>query len=231
MSRGPDKRRQTKQYPTKKTNLYPPMKNKSFLAASGAFFLMIVPGLGAVIHNESINGDLSGIFGTPTPLNLIAGANTIIAQMGNNGGTGATLAGRDADYFTVTLEPSETLVSITVDSFTFGPNNPGVSFAGYIAAAAFAGQQGADIDGSAFLNATSGNILDDFTGGSAPLGQGTYSFWFQETSNNTVNYQLTFNVVPEPSSALLGACGICLCLASRRRESNRMQLRTRMVRN
>lgn len=194
------------------------MKYRPLLAASSAFFLMIVPSLGVVIHNESIHGDLSGTFGTPTPLNLTLGENIIIAQMGNNGGTGATLAGRDADYFTVTLDPSETLVSITVDSFTFGPNNPGVSFAGYIAAAAFAGQEGGDIDGSAFFNAASGNILDDFTDGSAPLGQGTYSFWFQETSNNVVNYQLTFNVVPEPSSALLTAGGICLCLASRRKK-------------
>jgi hypothetical protein len=193
------------------------MKYRSLLAASSAFFLMIVPSLGAVIHSESINGDLSGIFGSPTPLNLTTGANIIIAQMGNNGSTGATLAGRDADYFTVTLDPSETLVSITVDSFTFSPNNPGVSFAGYIAAAAFAGQGEGDIDGSAFFNASSGNILDDFTGGAAPLGQGTYSFWFQETSNNIVDYQLTLNVIPEPSSALLGACGVSLFLVGRRR--------------
>jgi len=194
------------------------MKYQSLLAASSAIFLTIVPSLGAVIHNESIHGDLSGIFGTPTLLNLTLGENTIIAQMGNNGGTGATLAGRDADYFTVTLEPNETLVSITVDAFTFGPNNPGVSFAGYIAAAAFAGQEEEDIGGSAFFNASSGNILDDFTGGSTPLGQGTYSFWFQETSNNVVNYQLTFNVIPEPSSALLTAGGILFCLVSRRKK-------------
>lgn len=193
------------------------MKYRPLLAASSAFFLMIVPCLGAVVHNESINGDLSGIFGSPTPLNFTAGANTIIAQMGNNGGTGATLAGRDADYFTVTIDPSEALVSITVDSFIFSPNNPGVSFAGFIAAAAFTGQQAANIDGSAFFNASSGNILDDFTGGSILLGQGTYSFWFQETSDSIVNYQLTFNVVPEPSAALLGFTGIWLLLSSRRR--------------
>lgn len=194
------------------------MKLKTVLAASSALFLMIVPSLAAVIHHESIDGDLSGNFGSPSPLSLTTGANTIIAQMGNNGNTGATNNSRDADYFTVILGPGVSLISITVDSYTFAPGNPGISFAGYVAAAAFTGQGEGDIDGAAFFSASSGNILDDFTDGPAALGQGTYSFWFQETSANTVNYQLTFNVVPEPSSALLGACGICLCLASRRRK-------------
>lgn len=191
---------------------------QSFLfAASIILALTAMPGSGAVIYNETISGDLSGAFASPTPLMLAVGGNTIVARIGNNGNTGAT-NGSDADYFTVTLGTGESLVSMTLDSSTFSPNDPGVSFAGYIAAAAFAGQGGANIDGQAFFNASSGNILDDFTGGSAPLGQGTYSFWFQETSNNIVNYQLTLNVIPEPSSALLGACGICLCLAGRRRE-------------
>ena len=68
------------------------------------------------------------------------GADTIIAQMGNNGNTGATLSSRDADYFTVTIGPEHAIVSITVDTFTFSPNNPGVSFAAFVAATAFAGQ-------------------------------------------------------------------------------------------
>ncbi len=192
------------------------MKQKPFLAASSVFFLMIVSSHGAVIHNESTHGDLSGVFGKPSPLSLSPGANTIIAQMGNNGNTGATLNTRDADYFTVTLGPAEALVSITVDSFTFSPSNPGVSFAGYVAAATFTGQDELDIDGSAFFNATSGNILDDFTSGSAPLGQGTYSFWFQETSANIVNYQLTFQVVPEPSTSLMALAACSLAIRRRR---------------
>jgi hypothetical protein len=93
-----------------------------------------------VIHNESIHGDLSGSFAGPTLLSFMPGANTIIAQMGNNGNTGATLSSRDADYFTVTISPEHAIVSITVDTFTFSPNNPGVSFAAFVAATAFAGQ-------------------------------------------------------------------------------------------
>ena len=188
------------------------------LGAFGAFFSGSMPSFGAVIHNESMNGDLSGILTSPTVLALTPGANTIIAQMGNNGNSGAT-NGSDADYFTVTIGPGTSLTSITLDSYTFGPGNPGVSFAAYVAAAAFSGQGSSNINGSAFINASSGNILDDFTSSTAPLGQGIYSFWFQETSTNTVNYQLTLNVIPEPSTTLLGLTGLGLLLSSRRRKS------------
>jgi len=192
------------------------MKKTSLLVASGVTLFSIIPCLGAVIYSESLNGDLSGSFANPQMIPLNIGANTVIAQMGNNGNSGAT-NGSDADYFTVTLDPGLSLLSITLDSYTFSPNNPGVSFVGYVAAAAFTGQGGGDIDGSAFIDASSGNILDDFTGSPAPLSQGVYSFWFQETSANRVDYQLTFNVVPEPSAALLGFSGISLLLSSRRR--------------
>lgn len=192
------------------------MKKHLLLVASGAFLFSSVPCLGAVIYTESLNGDLSGSFLNPTVISLTPGANTIIAQMGNNGNTGAT-NGSDADYFTVTVGAGVSLLSITLDSYTFTPNDPGISFAGYVASAAFTGQGGGDIDGSAFIDASSGNILDDFTGSAAPLGQGVYSFWFQETSPNRVDYQLTFNVVPEPSAALLGFSGVWLLLTRRRR--------------
>lgn len=194
------------------------MHHSSLFAVSSAILLTILPSFGTVIHSEFINGDLSGNFSTPTLLHLTAGGNTVIARIGNNGNTGAT-NGYDADYFTVTLDPSETLVSITVDSYAFGPFNPGVSFSAYIAASAFAGQGSQNIHGTAFFNASSGNILDDFAGGPTPLGQGTYSFWFQETSDNIVDYQLTFNVVPEPSSAVaLGMLGL-FALTMRRRKA------------
>ena len=191
------------------------MQKLTLLVASGAFFSTVLAGFGAVIHNESLSGDLSGVFSNPTLLSLTPGANTIVAQTGSNGNTGAT-NGSDADYFTITLAPGTSLASMTVDSYIFSPSNPGVSFAGYVGAAAFTGQGGGDIAGSAFFNASSNNILDDFTGGTTPLGQGVYSFWFQETSANRVDYQLTLNVVPEPSAALLCLSGASLLLAGRR---------------
>ncbi len=43
------------------------------------------------------------------------------------------------------------------------------------------------------------------------------SFWIQETSSNTVDYQLTFTVVPEPSHAILAVLGLGLIAVRRRR--------------
>lgn len=190
------------------------MKLTPAIAALAIFTL--IPCTGAVIHSEATNGDLSGSFLSPTLLTLALGDNQIIAQMGVNSFTGAT-NGRDADYFTVTLPPGQFLQSLTISSYTFGATNPGASFAAYTAASAFTGQGGGDIDGLSLFNASSGNILDDFTGNTTPLSSGTYAFWFQETSAATVDYQLNLRVVPEPGSALLGAVSIGLWLVTRRR--------------
>ena len=167
-----------------------------------------------VIYDESISGDLSGTFASPTPLVLSAGNNTIIGEVGNNGNTGAT-NGSDADYFSFTLNDGLSLESIQVDSYSSSPGSSGGSFAGYVEGSSFSGQGGGDIDGFVIFNAGSGEILDDLSGGS--LNAGTYAFWFQETSPNTVSYQLTFNVVPEPSTATLSAMGICALVLRRRR--------------
>ena len=91
---------------------------QSFLfAASIILALTAMPGSGAVIYNETISGDLSGAFASPTPLMLAVGGNTIVARIGNNGNTGAT-NGSDADNFTVTLGTGESLVSMTLDLIT-----------------------------------------------------------------------------------------------------------------
>lgn len=192
------------------------MKRRTPFAAFGIFCIMLTRSQGAVIYNESIDGDLSGLFGKPTPLSIMLGANTILAEFGNNGDTGAT-NGFDADYFTIIIDPGNILGSIIVESYLFAPNNPGLSFAAFTVAAAFAGQEEENVDGIAFFNASSGNILDDLLGDAEPLGAGVYSFWFQETSNNIVNYQLTFNVIPEPSFVILGASSLLAWLVRRRR--------------
>lgn len=197
-------------------NRNPLMKIRSLFAVFGIICITIMPSLSAVIYNESIDGDLSGLFGTPTPLSLTIGANTILAEFGNNGDTGAT-NDFDADYLTIIIDSGDILGSIMVESYVFAPDNPGLSFAAYTVAAAFAGQEEEDVDGIAFFNVSSGNILDDLLGDAEPLGAGVYSFWFQETSNNIVNYQLTFNVIPEPSFVILGASSLLAWLVRRRR--------------
>ena len=120
-----------------------------------------------------------------------------------------------ADYFTLVLGSDESLASIRVDAYTFGPANPNVSFLAYTVGDVFTGQDFGDIDGNTLFNAASGDLLGQLAGG--PLGAGTYSFWVQETSATLVDYQLTFEVVPEPSTAALLGLGLMSVALSRRR--------------
>lgn len=174
-----------------------------------------------IIYDEGVSGDLSGSFAAPTLLSLGVGANTVVGQMGPNGNTGA-VGGNDADYFTFTLGSGETLDSITVDTYAFSPTDPGVSFFGYVMSVAFAGQGIGDIDGFVLFNGASGDILDDIAAGA--LGAGDYAFWVQETSQNTIDYQLTFNTsrtadVPAPAAPLLLGIGLLCLLHSRLRNA------------
>lgn len=193
------------------------LKFRNKLATSCATLLLAGAANAAVIYQESLDGDLSGAFASPTAVTLSSGVNSIIGQTGNNGNGGAiggtgTAVSRDADYFTFSVTAGQVVNSISIASYTFSPSDPGVSFMGFRMAASFSGQGSGDIDGQSLFNASSGDIISGLTG-SSTLGPGDYSVWVQETSDNVVDYQLDINVVPEPSSALLvilGGCGFVL---------------------
>ncbi len=160
----------------------------------------------ALTLNESNFGDLSGNHLAPTPLTLDVGVNRIGGTMGRDLPSDPV----DRDIFTFTLAPGQMLTSINVLVFT--PTNQ--SF--------FAIAPGTMIDVndpaghlSNTLVKETGEILDDldlsaFSGGTgldAPLGSGTYTIWFQELSS-IVTYDIAYTVqaVPEPGTALWGAC-------------------------
>lgn len=171
-----------------------------------------------LLYDESVSGDLSGVFTAPDLLVPGLGDNTVIGQIGANGNTGAT-NGNDADYFSFNIGANFSLAAITVDAYTFSPNDPNVSFFGFVMDTAFAGQGFGDIDGFTLFNAGSGDILGDIAGG--PLGPGDYAFWIQETSANVVDYQVTFTTrdssqVPAPGALALLGLGLAALLAARR---------------
>lgn len=191
------------------------MKNPLFSLAL-LFSILFAASVSAdIVHDESVDGDLSGDFAVPTPLTFATGANTILGDIGANGNTGST-NGLDADYFTVVVVAGQELNSIFVDSRT-GPGFQ--SFFGFTEGSEFTGQGNGDIDGNVLFNDGSGEVINALAGG--PLGPGTYSFWIQETDGSgVVDYSFTFgvtNAVPEPSTLVFGLIAGCGLAIRRRR--------------
>jgi len=170
-------------------------------------------------YDESVDGDLSGVFSNPDFLVFGVGSNNVIGDIGNNGNGGAVNAAgaavgtNDADYFTISIGPSLQLDSIFVNETTGGVS----SFFAYTEGTAFGGVGNGDLDGFVLFNNGSGEILDDIA--TIPLGPGDYTFWIQETGNVAVDYDISFNVsaIPEPGTLGFLAAGLGLVFVRRRR--------------
>ena len=174
-----------------------------------------------IIHDEAVDGDLSGVSPSPTAVVLGLGTNTIVGSLGPAGGVGGATNGQDADIFTFTLGAGQTVTSIVTTRS--GPGSQ--SFIGYSNSIGFAAFTDAATlstaldSGSLFSNGTpSPNAL----AGGIPvtLGAGDHTFILQETVT-TNDYTISFevaSVVPEPSSAaLLGGLAMVGFIRRRRR--------------
>lgn len=167
------------------------------------FFLgMGLTALAGASYDEGVSGDLSGSFASPTAITIEA-TNILTGTVGANGNTGAT-DGTDADYFSFSLNPSQTLEAINVISST-GDN---VSFFGYTAGLGFTGQGSGDIDGFVLFGASSGDVISSLVGG--PVTGGDHSFWIQETTAVTQSYSLEFVIteVPLPAAVWMFAAAL-----------------------
>ncbi|MFI4859674.1 MAG: PEP-CTERM sorting domain-containing protein [Phycisphaerales bacterium JB063] len=183
------------------------------LAAFGTLSLVMHSGAAAADYDESIDGEISGDETSPTALVLELGTNTI---------TGTTVPDPlDRDFVTFTLGPGQSLDSLILTAFTGQPESNEAFMAiddqlGFDSLFDTTDFLGTTLIGQADIGSDALDLLgatefggEGFTG---PLGEGTYTIWFQETGGPT-SYTFTATVVPEPGSAaalLLGAGGLMI---------------------
>ncbi|MEM9446664.1 MAG: PEP-CTERM sorting domain-containing protein [Verrucomicrobiota bacterium] len=173
----------------------------------------------AVIYSELVSGDLSGTPSSPELLVVGPGINTIIGSVGENGDTGAT-DGSDADYFTLTIPFGLSINTITIDNYFTAPNPAGRgSFLAYKAGVGFSGQEREDIDARSLFDSSTVNLLTDL--GLTSLEAGSHSFWIQETDPTVVDYTISYEAVPEPSTYFLIGVGLVTLVVLRKRAVGR----------
>ena len=148
----------------------------------------------AFAWDEAIDGDLSSLNTSPTPIAFTTGVNVVKGTMGGDASDGIPV---DRDFFTFTLAPNQTVTSINVR--VFGPG--GASF--------YAIGPGTSINISSAATHLSNTLISgpgeilptlaagpyfDGTGLSNPIGPGTYTVWLHELSS-VVTYDFTYTVV------------------------------------
>lgn len=156
---------------------------------------LALPASAAVIHDESVDGDLSTNPATPTALAFAVGGNTVIGTTGNTTGT------IDRDYITFTLGPGQMLTGLTL--LGLAPDN--IAFTSFNAGNVGVVPSGATIgDFLSGIHITAANIGSNLmilfdtasvTTNSLPtpdLGPGTYTYLIQQTSPILQSYSLEF---------------------------------------
>lgn len=175
----------------------------------------------AIIWDEASQGDFSGDRLNPTPLNLSAGVNSILA----------TTTPGDLEYVRINLPAGGSLTGLVLQSFV---SDDDVAFIGmqsgttFTFAPADARSHIADLlawthfGPNAFQDPIPVDILPTMgqnadTPVSPPFSDPSYTFWIQQTGGTT-SYQFDFIVsVPEPASWLMfSMAGVAVSLFYRR---------------
>lgn len=155
---------------------------------------LAVPVSAALVHDETVSGDLSTDPAAPTPLAFAVGGNTIIGTTGNPGTV-------DRDYITFTIAPGYILTGLNLlalapDNLAFTSFNAGTtSFvpSGATAASFLAGihinaaNVGSNLMPLYVSSSVTGNSL-----ATPDLGTGSYCFLVQQTSPIVQSYTLEF---------------------------------------
>lgn len=186
-------------------------------------FTLLTTTVAQAAWDESIDGDLSTVPGTPTPVSFSTGSNTV---------SGTVVTSADTrDYLTFTIGAGQTLDAIVLDDWAFtGTSNPGdrgffAIFSGAVGALpAFNNHlygnhldQGLFPLGGDILPSTSGDGGLSGTGITVPVGPGTYTFLVQQTGTEDTQYSFDFQVVPEPASFALAGFALTFAVFRRKR--------------
>ena len=180
------------------------MKSVSFATLLASTFMAFGFTSVAATYDETVNGNLSNNYLSPTPFAFTLGPNTIKGKVTAN-----------QDYITFAVPAGSVISSLTLDSYTTSGNMNNVSFFAIAPGSSSpVAPPGANpvtgILGWILFKAT--NIGPDLlpaigTAGAGattfvpPLPAGTYTFWIQDTAQ-TVNYQFSFNITIPPAPAV-----------------------------
>jgi len=186
----------------------------------------------AVVHDEDSDGDFSGLYTDPTPLNLLPGTNSIIAS------TGIFQDIEDLEYVRINLPAGHVLSQLKLN-FYIG-SDP-TSFIAVQSGSAFtfpANMAGANINnmlgwthfGPGVMHVNGTDLLPIIGANSQgfvpPLTGPTYTFWIQQTGNTT-DYQLDFIVTPVPEPATWVLVGMTVLAGTSTRRIWRRRSRNR----
>ena len=188
------------------------------LAIAAGVFWATASTQAQTIWDESIHGDLSNNFASPSgPVNLSLGSNEI---------HGTTISG-DRDYITVVVPANHQLSQVFVDDVTGDDRAFLAVQAGSQVTDPDGPNPAADLLGYTHIGSADGNVgtdvLDDMAvapgaqGFTPPLPAGTYSFWIQETGGVLVGYSIDLIVTEIPAPGALWLLGMALMKRARRR--------------